>query len=91
MSNHLALRSGNPALQSSTFNKQFIKDSNGTMTLNGTVNKTGISLLLVLFSAAYTWITPAMHSLALPATLLGFIFAMVNIFKPQLGHIFVPA
>lgn len=91
MNNHLALRSGNPALQSTTFNKQFIKDSNGTMTLNGTVNKTGISLLIVLFSASYTWVTPVMHSLALPATFLGFIFAMVNIFKPQMGHIFVPA
>ena len=79
MNNHLALRSGNPALQSTTFNKQFIKDSNGTMTLNGTVNKTGISLLIVLFSASYTWVTPVMHSLALPATFLGLILSLIHI------------
>jgi uncharacterized YccA/Bax inhibitor family protein len=91
MSNHLAMRSGNPVLQASTFNKQFTKDSSGTMTLNGTVNKTGLSLLLVFISAAYTWITPSMHSLAIPATFLGFILALVNVFKPQMGHIFVPA
>ena len=74
MSNHLALRSGNPALQSSTFNKKFIRDSDGTMTLNGTVNKTGISLLIVLISAAYTWVTPAMHSFSITSNLFGFYF-----------------
>jgi uncharacterized YccA/Bax inhibitor family protein len=91
MSNHLALRSGNPALQSSTFKKQFSIASEGSMTLSGTVNKTGISLFLVLMSASYSWITPAMHPLAFPAAILGFILALVNIYKPQQGHIFVPA
>ena len=91
MSNHLALRSGNPALQSSTFKKQFSIASEGSMTLSGTVNKTGISLFLVLMSASYSWVTPAMHPLAFPAAILGFILALVNIYKPQQGHIFVPA
>lgn len=91
MSNHLALRSGNPALQSSTFKKQFSIASEGSMTLSGTVNKTGISLFLVLMSASYSWVTPTMHPLAFPAAILGFILALVNIYKPQQGHIFVPA
>ena len=91
MSNHLALRSGNPALQSSTFKKQFSIASEGSMTLSGTVNKTGISLFLVLMSASYSWVTPSMHPLAFPAAILGFILALVNIYKPQQGHIFVPA
>jgi len=91
MSRHLALRSGNPALKPSTFTNQYASQSEGVMTLNGTVNKTGISLLLVLASAAYSWVTPAMHSLAMPSALIGFILAMVNVFKPKLGHIFVPA
>jgi len=91
MSRHLALRSGNPALRTSTFDKHFSSSSQGTMTLNGTVNKTGISLFLVLLSAAYSWVTPAMHPLALPAAIFGFILALINVFKPQHGHIFVPA
>ena len=94
MSKHAALntfgRSGNPVIRSSAFDSRASSGSE-KMTLDGTVNKTGISLLIVLFSASYTWVTPVMHSLALPATFLGFIFAMVNIFKPQMGHIFVPA
>ena len=90
MNNHLALRSGNPALQSSTFSKHFSEATDGAMTLNGTVNKTAISLLLVIISAGYTWITPAMHSLLMPALIGGIVAALVTIFKPTVGHISVP-
>ena len=54
MSNHLALRSGNPALQSSTFRDHLSSTSDGAMTLSGTVNKTAISLILVILSAGYS-------------------------------------
>ena len=91
MSNHLALRSGNPALQSSTFRNHLSSVTDGTMTLSGTVNKTAISLVLVIFSAAYSWTNPAMHGLVVPAALIGFVLAMVTVFKPTLGHITVPA
>ena len=91
MSKHLALRSGNPALQSSTFKDHLAAASEGRMTLSGTVNKTGISLLLVILSAGYAWGNPALHGLALPAAIVGFILAMVTIFKPTVGHITVPA
>ena len=91
MSNHLALRSGNPALQSSTFKNHLSSTSEGTMTLSGTVNKTAISLILVILSAGYSWSSPAMHGLVIPAALFGFILALVTVFKPTLGHITVPA
>jgi len=91
MSNHLALRSGNPALQSSTFRNHLSSVTDGTMTLSGTVNKTAISLVLVILSAAYSWTNPAMHGLVVPAALIGFVLAMVTVFKPTLGHITVPA
>ena len=48
------------------------------MTLSGTVNKTGISLLLVIISAGYTWGNPAMHVMMLPAGIVGFILALSN-------------
>ena len=60
------------------------------MTLSGTVNKTGIGLILIILSAGYTWGNPAMHGMVLPAVIGGLILAMVTIFKPTLGHITVP-
>ena len=54
------MRSGNPALNQNTFldvsTGQLVSGAGaGTMTLNGTVNKTGIMLLLLVATAAYTW------------------------------------
>ena len=47
-------RSGNPALRANTF-----KNEGGAvgqvMTLQGTVNKTGVLLALLVLSATYTW------------------------------------
>jgi len=91
MNKHLALRSGNPALQSSTFRQHLTSSSTGRMTLSGTVNKTGISLLLLIISAGYTWGNPGMHGMVIPAVILGVILAFTTIFKPTLGHITVPA
>ena len=91
MSKHLALRSGNPALQASTFRDHLSSASAGKMTLSGTVNKTAFSLVLVIISAGYSWGNPMMHALAMPSALIGFILALVTIFKPTLGHITVPA
>ena len=57
MSKHKALdmfgRSGNPTLSDATF-ADFENVNQKTMTLQGTVNKVGILLALVVLSAAYT-------------------------------------
>ena len=91
MSNHLSMRSGNPALQASTFKKHLTSSVENKMTLSGTVNKTGISLLLVIISAGYTWGNPGMHIMMIPAGIIGFILALATVFKPTIGHITVPA
>lgn len=91
MSNHLSMRSGNPALQASTFKKHLASSIESKMTLSGTVNKTGISLLLVIISAGYAWGNPSMHIMMIPAGIVGFILALVTVFKPTIGHITVPA
>ena len=95
MSKHLALRSGNPALQSSTFSKHFSSAGESKMTLSGTVNKTGISLILLIMSAGYTWNlaqgNSAITGLVIPAMIIGLGLAIATIFKPTLGHITVPA
>ena len=91
MSKHLALRSGNPALQASTFRDHLSSATEGRMTLSGTVNKTAFALVLVIISAGYSWGNPVMHALAMPSALIGFVLALVTIFKPIISHITVPA
>jgi uncharacterized YccA/Bax inhibitor family protein len=103
MSNHKALnmfgRSGNPALKADTFSQSARGTSSsggiqsmasGTMTLQGTVNKTGILLALVVLSATYTWNlffesgdAGSVMPLAIGGALVGFIFALITIFKKQ--------
>ena len=84
MSKHSALntfgRSANPA-----FTRGFEGNSESLplserMTLDGTVNKTGILLGLCFAGAAIGWNIP---SLALPAFIVGFILAMVTIFRSK--------
>ena len=68
MSRHLSMRTANPALQSDTFRRSMSGSiaSDGTMTINGVVNKTGLSLLLLIISAStvsYTHLTlPTIYS-----------------------------
>ena len=93
MSRHLSMRTANPALQSDTFRRSmsgFIA-SDGTMTINGVVNKTGFSLFLLIISASITWSNPALSWLGMVGTFAGLILAVVTIFKPKISHLTVPA
>ena len=54
MNRHLSFRSGNPALTKNTF-KNITYSNDYRMTLEGTVNKTIIALMLLLVSATYTF------------------------------------
>ena len=49
------LRTGNPTLQAETFSPVVRATGEEAMTLAGTVNKTGISLLILLAFAAMAW------------------------------------
>src|SRR5213083_1214122 len=52
------MRSGNPALNDKTFldiGSGTVVAGDNAMTLNGTVNKTALLLLMVVISAAWTW------------------------------------
>ena len=62
--------------------------SEGTMSLDGTVNKTGILLALCLGGAFFGWNAPA---LALPAILIGFVVALFTIFRPKNSPYTAPA
>ena len=81
MSKHSALntfgRSGNPAF-TKNFTGSYDIPVNERMTLDGAVNKTGILLSLCFGGAFIGWNIPL---LMIPAAILGFILALVTIFR----------
>ena len=88
MNRHLSLRSGNPALTKNTFkNIDFSKENR--MTLEGTVNKTIIGLLLLFFSASYSFVN-ANTSFVWLGFIVGFILALITIFKKEWAPYTVP-
>ncbi|NOZ48009.1 MAG: Bax inhibitor-1/YccA family protein [Chlorobi bacterium] len=82
-------RSANPALSKSIFSERnFAADYTSVMTVQGTVNKTALMLLLVIIGAVYTW-NNYFEALN-PQSVMpwvgiggigGFIFALITIFK----------
>ena len=88
MSRHLSLRSGNPALSSKTFS-ELSNTSSSVMTIEGTVNKTAISLLILMLCGYYTF-TNGIVEFMLVGFIGGFILALVTIFKKQWAPITVP-
>ena len=88
----MSFRSGNPALGSKTFTNAAPDASGETMTLDGTVNKTSISLLMLILAAYYTYSMPIDKSaiFVFPGLIGGFIVAIVTIFKKQWAPYTVP-
>lgn len=97
------MRSGNPALKESTFldlgTGTVVQGDSQAMSLNGTVNKTGLLLLLTVITAAYAWsqisITPEGATGLMPFMLIGglggFVLAMVTVFKKTWAPVTAPA
>jgi uncharacterized YccA/Bax inhibitor family protein len=97
------MKTSNPALSDKTFRdlsgSQYggIMDQTARMTLGGTVNKTGILLVCVIATAAWTWhqflLARDMADVA-PWMMLGvfggFICAMVTIFKKEWSPVTAP-
>ena len=87
MSRHLSLRSGNPVLSKTTFNST--TNVTETMTINGTVNKTVISLFLLVCTGYLTFNT--MNTVLLIACGIGgFIVALITVFRKHWAPITVP-
>jgi hypothetical protein len=78
----------NPLL---TRQESFARTADAAMDLNGTVNKTGILLLICGATAAFGWYTPALQGPLILAPLLGaLVFCMVGIFKPATSPFVAP-
>jgi len=82
------MRSGNPALKADTFAKVLAAADADTMTIEGTVNKTALLLFLLVLAAGYTWTQvgledPALMGWMWGGLIIGFIFALITMFKPE--------
>ena len=89
MRNHLSIRSGNPALNKNTF-KNLSIDGNQTMTIDGTVNKTSMALIILFMSSYYTF-TSSNTGFIMIGMILGLILAITTVFKKHWAPITVPA
>jgi len=84
------MRTANPALNSKTFTNAGAFTDSTVMTIQGTVNKTFILLLLTVFSAAMVWnkfFTFGNPAVVMPwmwgGILGGFVVAIVTVFKKE--------
>jgi uncharacterized YccA/Bax inhibitor family protein len=96
------MRSGNPVLQDKSFQGLFAEGEQ--MTINGTINKTGMMLLLLVITAGWTWLRfngaaaeggPAAAMSAVSpfiwgGLIVGFVLALVTAFKPRYAGITAP-
>lgn len=95
------MQSGNPALNKDTFldaasGAVFTRGSEA-MTINGTVNKTGLLLILVVIGAMYSWgrfsgpdSVGALYPLMLGGAIGGLVLALVTVFKKTWAPITAP-
>jgi uncharacterized YccA/Bax inhibitor family protein len=97
------MRSGNPALSESTFldlaSGSVVTSPDQVMTINGTVNKTGILLLLTVLTAAFAWsqtigadgrIAPGAMIYAIGGAIGGLVLALVTVFKKEWSPVTAP-
>mgnify|MGYP001269585744 FL=1 len=95
MARHLSFRSGNPALNKNTFKGLRAERSSGpiikdnVMTIEGTVNKTALSLLLLMSSGYYAY-SSFMGSYIWIGFGLGLVAFFVTFFKKEFAPITTP-
>ena len=95
MARHLSFRSGNPALNKNTFKGLRAEKSSGpiikdnVMTIEGTVNKTALSLLLLMSSGYYAY-SSFMGSYIWIGFGLGLVAFFVTFFKKEFAPITTP-
>jgi uncharacterized YccA/Bax inhibitor family protein len=92
------MRTANPAFTSATFSAPSMTAGYGrTMTIEGTIHRTGILLLCVLATALWTWnqfMTTRDPSTVAPYILIGalggFVMALVTVFKKEWSAVTAP-
>lgn len=89
------MRTANPALSSDTFDRFDVYEPTQAMTLQGTVNKTGLLLIVLVAAASITWrqfnaAGPAVMPWVIGGAVVGLIFALITSFKPTWSPVTAP-
>jgi uncharacterized YccA/Bax inhibitor family protein len=90
------MRTANPALNDDTFRGYARAIASGdTMTIQGTVNRTAVLLLLVLLTSTWTWrlyytAAGSMMLWVVGGAIGGFIVAMITVFRKQWAAVTAP-
>jgi len=86
------MRTGNPTLTANTFTRVGVSDN--AMTIQGTVNKTMLSLLLLVITASWVWEKTMTTGMIPPVAILGsfvaFAVAIVTVFKKEWSPVTAP-
>ncbi len=97
-------KSSNPVFGKSVYNRVQTGEQQGLMTIEGTMNKTGLMLLILAFAATFTWqkffsaydYTGTENAMSAVSTWLlvggigGFITAIITVFSPQRAGVTAP-
>ncbi|MFT5130448.1 MAG: putative YccA/Bax inhibitor family protein [Rhodothermales bacterium] len=90
------MRTSNPALSDKAFNRNWGATQN-VMTVEGTINRTGFLLLLVIGAACWPWqlyfngaVPGAMYPYILIGGLGGFVVAIITCFVPKISPFTTP-
>ena len=88
------MKSSNPVFNSNTFSRPIGVGYGEAMTVNGTIHRTGILLLLALVAALFTWNQAsqgeAVGGYVMIGVLGGFVMALVTSFKAQWSAVTAP-
>jgi uncharacterized YccA/Bax inhibitor family protein len=89
------MRSGNPALHADTFSRAPALPGTQQMTLGGTVNKTALSLFILLIAASHVWnrgaTDPALPVWIIGGVIGGLVMAIATMFKKTWAPVTTPA
>lgn len=88
-------RSGNPVLTADTFRDLHVDQASGAMTVRGVVDKTAVSLAIVVLAAAWSWDQAAANpglanTLSLVGAIGGFVLAMATSLRREWAPVTTP-
>jgi uncharacterized YccA/Bax inhibitor family protein len=91
------MRSMNPALNDSVFQGHTVDQSEKVMTIEGTVHRTGLLLIVLLAAASWTWSiffdgggASGVIPLTIGGAIGGLVFAMITIFRKTTAPLTAP-